>query len=108
VAFQADAVPGAVDEPVAVPGGGDDAARHPVHLLRLDAGPGRVAGLVLRVLEHRVVLREVGGRLADRVGPRAVRAVSRRHRAADVDDHDVALLHHPVGDLVVRAGGVRP
>jgi hypothetical protein len=79
-----------------------------VDVLRGASWPDGLAGLVLGVLEHAVVAGEPGGRLADRVRPGAVRAVAGRHRAADVDHHDVPAAENTVGDLVVRAGGVRP
>ena len=63
---------------------------------------------LLGVVEHVVVRREVIGRVPDRVGAGAVGAVAGRHRAADVDHDHVAVLDDPVGDLMVRRGGVRP
>ena len=76
-----------------------DSARHP--------RPDRGAGGLLGVEQHLVVGGELGGRLADRVGPGAVRAVARGHGAADVHDHGVAGGQDPVRHLVMRAGGVR-
>src|SRR3712207_8243639 len=55
---------------------------------------------LFRSLQHRVPLRHVGtGRVADDVGPGAVRPVAGRRLAADVDHDQVAPLDHPVGEL---------
>ncbi len=106
--FQADPVPGPVEERLAVPGRGDRLARGRVDRLRGHPRPHRGARRLLGVVQHLVVGGELGGRLADRVGAGAVRAVPRRHRAADVHHHRVAGFQDPVRDLVVRAGGVGP
>src|SRR5690606_5497902 len=105
---QPDAVPDAVDEVAAVPGVGDDGPGGRVDRLGGDTGPDRRTRALLRLLEHAVVLPHLPRRLADGVGAGGVGAVSRRHGAADVDDHRVAGLDDPVGQLVVRAGAVRP
>ena len=47
------------------------------------------------------------GGLADVHGPRRVRAVSVLE-PAEVEHHHVAVLDHPVADLVVRVGAVGP
>ena len=71
-------------------------------------GPDGGDGALLRVLQRRVGLLDPGRRLgADGVGAGAVGVVAARQRAADVDDHDVAALDHPVRHVVVRAGAVR-
>src|SRR6185437_9630919 len=102
VRLKADTVAGAVDEPLAVAGVGDDPARRPVDALGGDAGLDADGGRFLGVVEDLEVLREFVRSAADRVGASAVGAVARRHRPADVNHDDVAVLDDPVGDLVVR------
>ena len=98
VHLQADAVPGAVDEVLAVAGRGDRLPGRGVHRLRADARPDRRAGGLLGVLEHLVVRGELRRRLADRVGPGAVRAVAAGHGAADVHHDRVARAPAPGPD----------
>src|SRR5690606_16126871 len=110
VLLDADAVPGPVDEPVAVAGLGDDAARHGVDLLarRADGGGGdrRPLGLV----QHRVGVADLGRRLADVHAAGDVAAVADAqlvvHRAPEVAQHDVPGADDPAARLVVGAGGV--
>ena len=108
VRLQPDAVAGAVDEQLAVAGRLDDVAGGRVDAGGGDARPGPVARRLLRRLQHLVEREEVGAGVADGVRPGRVRAVAGRHRAADVDDHRLAGPDDPVGQLVVRAGAVRP
>ena len=70
------------------------------------AGTHRAARGRLGAPQHRVVLEEIGRRLADDVGAGGVGAVALSGRAADVDHHRVAGLDDPIGHLVVRAGPV--
>src|SRR5690606_24613481 len=108
VAFDADAVAGAVDEVVAVAGLGDDVAGGGVDRLARDAGADGFAGGVLGTPQHLVVGGEVGRGLADAVHAGGVGAVAAGHLAADVDHDRLAGLDDPVGDVVVRAGAVGP
>ena len=78
-----------------------------VHALGGDAGPDPDGGRLLGALEHLVVRGEIVGRAAHGVRAGAVGAVAGRHGAPDVDHDDVPAANHPVGDLVVRRGGVR-
>ena len=89
------------------PSPGDRLTGGGVDRLGAHAGPDGPVRRLLRVLQHLVVGEEAGGRLADRVGPGAVRTVAGRHHPADVHDHRVPRAQHPVGDPVVRAGRVR-
>ena len=92
-----------------VAGGGDRRPGRGVGRRAGDPGPHRRDGGALGVAQHRVVVQEVGRRRpARQVGAGAVRAVARRHRAADVDHHRLADADRPVGGAVVRAGAVRP
>jgi hypothetical protein len=108
VRLEPDAVAGPVEEGRAEAGPGDRLARGRVDRLGGHAGPHRGAGRLLGVVQDLVVRGELGRRLAESVGPGAVRAVPGGHRAADVDHHDIARGQHPVRHLVVRAGRVRP
>jgi hypothetical protein len=101
-------VPGAVHELLAVPGLGDDVAGHGVDLgaghPRADGGDrGRLGALQ----DGEPLLEPPGGHAADDVGAGAVGAVAAGGAPTDVDDHEVAGLDDPVGELVVRAGAVR-
>ena len=107
VHVDADAVPGAVDEPLPQPGLGDRPPRGRVDLLGGHPGPHARHRPLLGVLEHRVGLADLGRRLpADRVGAGGVGVVAARQRTADVDHDDVADLDHPVRHVVVRARAV--
>ena len=110
VLLDADAVAGAVDEPLAVPGVGDDVAGGGVDGLRRGADPaGRHRG-GLGLVEHRVDLGHLGGRLtgddaAGDVGAVAGAAFG-EHGAAEVAQHDLAGGDDPRARLVVGAGRV--
>ena len=106
VRLDADAVAGAVDEPVAEPGVGDHVARGGVDVLARRADGRRPHRPLLRVDEHRVGVAHLGVGLAHDEHARDVGAVA-AHRAAEVAQHDVAGADHAVAGLVVRARAVR-
>ena len=83
-------------------GGGDDLTGGRIDRLRSHPRPRVRARGELRLVQDREVAAELLGRRAQSVHPGAVGAVALGGRAADVDDHDVAPLEHPVTDLVVR------
>src|SRR5262249_34804920 len=74
VGLDADAVAGAVDEPVAQAGTGDDAPRRRVHLLTGYADTRRPYRLLLRVDQHGVRVAHLRRRLAHDEQARDVRA----------------------------------
>src|SRR6185436_16322748 len=93
VDVHADAVPGAVDEPLPQPGLGDHPAGDAVDLLGRDAGPHARHRLLLGVLQHGVGLADLPGRpVTDDVGAGGVGVVPARQRAADVDNDEIADL----------------
>ncbi len=108
VGLHADAVAGAVDE----------RSPYPASVITVRAAastdsavtPGRACAQAASwaSCSTRKYVDELRRRLAQGVHPGAVRAVALRRRPADVDDHDVAGLEHPVADLVVRRGAVGP
>src|SRR5262249_56036208 len=100
VGLDADAVAGAVDEPVAQAGTGDDAPRRRVHLLTGYADTRRPYRLLLRVDQHGVRVAHLRRRLAHDEQARDVRAVV-VHAAAEVTHDDVAGLDHASARLVV-------
>ncbi len=99
---------GAVHEVLAVSRSLDDRAGRGVDALRGDARGDVRARRLLRREQDGVVLGELRRRGAHGVGAGLVGAVAVGHRAADVDDDRVAGLDDAVGELVVRAGAVRP
>ena len=103
---QPDAVPGSVDEVLAVTGVGDHLARRAVDLLALDARPHRLEAGLLRAPHELVDLALLVGRLADVDGAGRVRAVAVLD-AAEVEDDHVAFLDHTLVELVVGVGAVR-
>src|SRR6185312_9256409 len=103
---EADAVAGAVDEPLAVPGAGDHAAGGAVDVLAGGAGADRVERGLLGEADDVVHLRLLLGWLADVDGAGRVRPVAVL-RAAEVQDDHVALLDDAVALLVVGVRAVR-
>ena len=103
---QPDAVAGAVHEVLAQPGVGQHVARGGVDVggAHTRAHRGHRGGL--RALQHRVVLGDLRRRLADAIGAGAVGVVAGLHRAADVDDDDVAVAQCAIGAFVVRVSPV--
>jgi hypothetical protein len=107
VHLQADPVASAVDEPIAQTGvsdrdagGGVDRARGGPRCDRCDCG-------FLSGFQYRVAVGDLGVcRLAQGVRAGAIGEVAVRSGAPDVDHHQVPGSHHPVGNVVVRAGPV--
>src|SRR5690606_24389032 len=101
----ADAVPGAVDEVLAVAGVGDDRAGRPVDVLAGGAGAhGAESGLLGGAYEVVDAALLVGG-LPDVHGAGGVGAVAVL-QAAEVEDDHVAVGDDAVAGLVVRVGAV--
>src|SRR4249919_3295040 len=106
VGRETDAVAGAVDEPLAVSGFGDDPAGGAVDVLAGGAGANRLECGLLRAAHDVVHLSLLRGRLADVDGARRVRAVPVLG-AAEVEHDHVALLDDAIALLVVRVRAVR-
>ena len=105
VGGQADPVADAVDEVLAVAGVGDHLARGAVDLLAGDARADRLEAGLLGAADDLVHLALLVGRLADVHGAGRVGAVAVLD-AAEVQHDHVAVLDHPLADLVVRVGAV--
>ena len=99
--LHADAVTGAVDEVLAVPGVGDDLSRRPVDVLTMS--PHHTGGHSggVGVMEHGVRIGDLGGWPAEVNAASDVAAVT-GHRAAEVAQHDVALGDNPSAGVMVR------
>ena len=107
VGLHADAVAGAVDEPLPEAGVGDDLARGPVDVLaRRTHHPGGHTGGLRRV-EHGVRLGHLGGWFAERDAAGDVAAVAVLG-ATEVAQHELAGADHPIRRVVVRRGRVLP
>ena len=107
VAHQPDPVAGAVDEPVAVAGVGDQPPRGAIDLLARRPRAHCLEPRRVGARDHVVDLALLGGRLADVDGAGDVGGVAALD-AAEVEHDHVALLDLSTRDLVVGVGAVRP
>ena len=112
VALETDAVPGPVEERLAVARPRSDRARAASTARRRDAGANGPRGRGLRALEDLEQVPEAFVRSVARVAaghPQRARDVGAvaAERAADVEHDRLAGLDDPVGCLVVRRRGVR-
>ncbi len=101
----ADAVPGAVDEGLAVSRVGDDGSGGAVDVLAGRAGTNRVDSGLLGLADDLVNLADLVRRLADAHGAGGVGPVAVLE-PAEVEHHRIPDLDHPVAGLVVRVGAV--
>ena len=107
VRLEPDAVAGAVHEPLAVPGGGDQLSCGGVHRVARGAGAYGLDRARLGVEEDSEVVEEVLRGVANRVGAGAVGAVAVGRGSTDVDDDGIADLDNAFADVMVGACGVR-
>ena len=99
VLLHADAVAGAVHEVLAVTGGGDDPRAHD-RPPRTVCRPCRRRRCVLCLVQHGVRLGDLGRRIAEEDAAGDVAAVP-VHRAAEVAEHDLAVVDHAITGVVV-------